>query len=337
MSAESSTRTVFANADWDEYMRSRPPYPPSLTEIIYDYRRDRPGTKWERVVDIGAGIGVAATSFAHDFEIVHLSDPSPLNIDKARKFLSEWAQNNGATTTFEFSQSTGEESYKHTGESQADMVICATAAHFMDPDGLIAAISRILRPGGTLAVFTYSTPTFPDQSDRLERSFAKVVADVHQFSTLKPGDDQDKEFFNIINKLISRFSSGRGMHDSIPIPDESYADTRRIYINVDKTMQDIHGENHPSWVELIPSRVSSTDTVIDYRSGTDPQAEGWSFATDKEWIRKLLDSFSLTGIPLTDDGRTKLYSEWERVFDEECPSGTVRAVWPVNILLGTRK
>ncbi|KAJ7917525.1 S-adenosyl-L-methionine-dependent methyltransferase [Mycena leptocephala] len=308
MSAESSTRTVFANADWDEYMRSRPPYPPSLTEIIYDYRRDRPGTKWERVVDIGAGIGVAATSFARDFEIVHLSDPSPLNIDKARKFLSEWAQNNGATTTFEFSQSVGEESYKHTGESQADMVICATAAHFMDPDGLIAAISRILRPGGTLAVFTYSVPTFPDQSDRLKRSFTKVVADVHQFSTLTPGGDRD------IIKFFSRFSSGRGMHDSIPIPAEFYADARRIYINVDKTAQDAYGENYPSWIESIPSRVSSTDTVIDYCSGTDPQAKGWSFTTDKEWIRKLLDL--------------------GRVFDEECPSGTVRAVWPVNIYWG---
>ncbi|KAJ7917523.1 hypothetical protein B0H13DRAFT_1994817, partial [Mycena leptocephala] len=287
------TRTVFANADWDEYMRSRPPYPPH---------------EWQRVVDIGAGIGVAATSFARDFEIVHLSDPSPLNIDKARKFLSEWAQNNGVTTTFEFSQSVGEESHKHTGRARR--------------------ICRILRPGGTLAVFTYSAPTFPDQSDRLKRSFAKVVADVHQLSTLKPGDDRAKEFFNIINKFVSRFSSGRGMHDSIPMPDEFYADTRRIYINVDKTVQDAYGENYPSWIESIPSRVLSTDTVIDYRSGTDPQAEGWSFTTDKEWIRKLLDSFSLTGIPLTDDEQTKLYSEWERVFDEECPSGTVRAVWP---------
>ncbi len=32
------------------------------------------------------------------------------------------------------------------------MIISATAAHFIDPDSLIASIAKILRLGGTLAV-----------------------------------------------------------------------------------------------------------------------------------------------------------------------------------------
>ncbi|KAK3319177.1 hypothetical protein B0H66DRAFT_623615 [Apodospora peruviana] len=54
---------------------------------------------------------------------------------------------------------------KHEGHG-ADIVICATAAHFIGPDGMAKSMTTMLKPGGTMAVFSYWMPSFPCLSTR---------------------------------------------------------------------------------------------------------------------------------------------------------------------------
>ena len=165
-----------------------------------------------------------------DFQTVHLSDPSASNEEQARCFLSRWVDRQGLDIALEYSRSTGEEAYLHVGEKQADLVICATAAHFMDADGLAASIAKMVRPGGTLAVFSYWMPTFPDQSPRFRDAFARVLDRL----VLKPvlsGNDAGRQ---TLAKVLDRRMTGKGALDSLPLPEDLFDDRVRVYINSDE-------------------------------------------------------------------------------------------------------
>ena len=336
-SVDPKTKTTYATTDWDQYRQGRPSYPPSLTEIIYSYRRRHPKAGWERLVDIGAGSGIASTNFMPDFKIVHVSDPSLWNEEQARSFLPDWAQRHGLNTALEYSQSTGEEAYTQTGEKQVDMVICATAAHFMDPDGLVASIAKMLRPGGTLAVFSYWMPTFPDRSQHFHEVFAKTFDNV-VLKPLQSGDDLSR---TRLAKVVERRMAGKGVLDSLPLPEEFYDDPLRVYINSGA------GEipYNALFLKFAPanpqpggiSRVSSRDQIVSYYTGTDPAAEGWSFDADKKWLSVFFDTIRPPNNKLSEEESREAYAEWEKVFDDECPTGIVRVLWPAYVVLATRK
>lgn len=288
-------------------------------------------------MDVGAGSGIASTNFMPDFKVVHISDPSPSNEEQARSFLSSWVDRHGLDTTLEYSQSTGEEAYVKTGEKQADLVICATAAHFMDPDGLAASTARILRPGGTLAVFSYWMPTFPHQSQRLHDAFARALDNL----VLKPALSSAKESApDMVTKLLERQIAGKGLLDSLPLSEDLYYDPLRVYINSatdNLPYRELFRQFSPANQRLGGiSRVNPKDQIIHYQSGTSPEAEGWSFDADKKHLSSFLDSVRPPNIKLPVEDSRDLYTEWERVFDDECPAGTVRVHWPVYVALATR-
>lgn len=337
-SIDPTTKTTYATTDWDQYQRGRPPYPPSLTEIIYNYRRQHPVAGWERLVDIGAGSGVASTNFIADFKVVHNSDPSPWNEEQARTFLTGWAGRHGLSTVFEYSQSTGEDAYKHTGEKQADLVICATAAHFMDPDGLVASISKILRPGGTLAVFSYWMPTFPDQSQRFHDIFAETWEKMVLIPLQQSGDDQSRA---TLARVIERRTAGNGVLDCLPLPEEFYKDPLRVYINSGPG----EAPYNPLFIKFATpnrqpggiTRVSQRDRILTYFTGTDPEADGWSFEADKKWLPVFVNTIRPANKNLSEEESRDAYAEWDSIFDKECPTGKLRVRWPAYVVLATRK
>ena len=331
------TKTTYASTGWDQYHEGRPPYPQSLTEVIYRYRHQRSEAGWERLVDIGAGSGTASTNFMPDFKVVHISDPSPSNEEQARAFLSDWAQRHGVETILEYSQATGEEAYKKTGEKQADMAICATAAHFMDPNGLVASIAKMLRPGGTLAVFSYWMPIFPDQTRHFHEVFAKTFED----QILKPLQSRDKPSRARLAQVVERRMAGFGVLDSLPLPAEVYDDPLRVYINSEPGETPYQGlflkYASSNFSPTSSSRVSPGDCIAAYNTGSDSEAEGWMYTVDKSWISSFCDTFRPPNKKLSEEEHREAYGEWEQVFDEESSTGTVRILWPAYIILATRK
>lgn len=329
--------TTYATTDWAEYQKGRPSYPPSLTELIYNYRRQHSKAGWERLVDVGAGSGIASTNFMPDFKVVHISDPSPSNEEQARPFLSRWLDRHGLDTTLEYSQSTGEEAYLKTGEKQADLVICATAAHFMDPDGLAASIAKMLRPGGTLAVFSYWMPTFPHQSQRFHDAFARTLDNLVLKPVLSSGNESGRA---MLTKVLERRMTGKGGLDSLPLSEDLYHDPVRVYINSatdELPYRELSRQFSPANQKLGGiSRVNPRDQIVHYQSGINPEAEGWSFDADKKQLSSFLDSVRPLNNKLPEEHSRAVYTEWERVFDDECPTGIVRIHWPVYVALATR-
>ena len=288
-------------------------------------------------MDVGAGSGIASTNFMPDFKIVHISDPSPSNEEQARPFLSSWVKRHGLDTELEYSLSTGEEAYVKAGEKQADLVICATAAHFIDPDGLAASIAKMLRPGGTLAVFSYWMPTFPHQSQRFHDAFGRTLESLVLKPVLSSGNEPG---LAMLTKVLERRTTGKGALDCLPLSEDLYHDPLRVYINSATDEVPYHELSR----QLLPvserlagiSRVNPRDQTVHYQSGIDPEAEGWSCNADKKQLSSFLDSVRPLNNKLQEEHTRAVYAEWERVFDDECPTGTVRIHWPVYVALAIR-
>ncbi|KAL4898267.1 S-adenosyl-L-methionine-dependent methyltransferase [Aspergillus ambiguus] len=335
--ANSKTGTTYATTDWNKYQQGRPRYPPSLTKIICGYHNRHPSAKWERLIDIGGGSGIAAADFMAKFKTIHNSDPSPWNEEQARAFLSNYAEEHGLNPQLEYSQCTGEETWKHTGDSSADLVIVATAAHFMDPDGLVECAAKILRPGGTLAVYSYWNPSFPGRSQRFHEIFGKTFDRL----VLQELESDDNGNNARLAKVVERRMTGGGCLDSVPLPAEFYDDTKRVYINAEPgdipykylyqrfaaPGKDVGGV----------SRVDERDEIVQYKTDRDVEADGWSFETKKDWFPVFFNTIRPANSKRTEDELAEAYKEWEQAFDEECPNGTVQVQWPCYLVLARRK
>jgi S-adenosylmethionine-dependent methyltransferase len=104
------------------------------------------------IVDVGAGTGGLAVSFARAGHRVTVVDPSPDALAAAR-----WR---AAETGVALTEVQGEagDLPALVGETTADLVICHNVLEYVDsPSAALAAITRVLRPGGTVSVLAANT------------------------------------------------------------------------------------------------------------------------------------------------------------------------------------
>jgi SAM-dependent methyltransferase len=136
--------------DPESYLRSRIEYPKALFSPLASFVCLNPGPL--RVIDLGAGTGLAARSFLNFYpylESVTLIDPDPAMLAAAKVLNSK--------EKYEFSTLvlSGED---FVVPRPADLILVGSAWHWMNTQGTIEAIRRALRPGGVLFVFEYQFP-----------------------------------------------------------------------------------------------------------------------------------------------------------------------------------
>lgn len=120
------------------YARYRPGYPDELFDWL---ARSAPARRlaW----DAGTGNGQAARGLACRFELVHATDASAEQIAAARP-----------ADKVHFAVEPAERCSLE--DACADLVTVGQALHWFDLDGFYAEVRRVLRPGGMLAVWTYT-------------------------------------------------------------------------------------------------------------------------------------------------------------------------------------
>ena len=104
------------------------------------------------IVDVGAGTGGLAVSMAQAGHRVTVVDPSPDALAAAR-----WRAVETGVTLTEV-QGEAADLPALVGAAAADLVICHNVLEYVDsPSAALAAIARVLRPGGTVSVLAANT------------------------------------------------------------------------------------------------------------------------------------------------------------------------------------
>lgn len=146
------------------YDRARPGYPPAA---LSDLRRLCDISESSKVLEVGCGTGQLTRDLA-------LMGPRILCVEAgrelaglARRNLSKFANVEVSTSTFEAYDSPA---------SSFDVVVSATAFHWIDPTVSYTKASGLLRRGGRLALLTNTHAAGGNHADEL---FSRAVRDLH--------------------------------------------------------------------------------------------------------------------------------------------------------------
>jgi ubiquinone/menaquinone biosynthesis C-methylase UbiE len=143
------------------YRRFRPEYPPALFEWL---AASAPGDGL--AVDVATGSGQAAVALAAHFRRVVATEPSAAQLDEAP-----------AHPRVEYRRETAEA--MSVASASADLLVVAQAAHWFDWPRFVSEATRVLRPGGVLALWTYGNCHVTRPVDRLVADFSRDVVGPH--------------------------------------------------------------------------------------------------------------------------------------------------------------
>lgn len=136
-------RLSFFDAVPEVYDRVRPEYPAALFDALFAYAADGLGRAPHDVVEVGPGTGQAtAALLAHGATVTAVELGPNIAAFLAAKYAAEprLAVRTAAFEVIDLSA------------GAADMVVAATAYHWLDPAVRVAKAHSVLRPGGVLAV-----------------------------------------------------------------------------------------------------------------------------------------------------------------------------------------
>lgn len=110
-------------------------------------------------MDLGTGHGLVARTLAADFDRVTATDPSEGMLKQAASMTPQ-----DPMPHVKFETGTSEEVAPSVESGSVDLVVAAQAAHWFDYERTWPELHRVLREGGTLALWGYSDIVFPDNA-----------------------------------------------------------------------------------------------------------------------------------------------------------------------------
>ncbi|TFK56848.1 S-adenosyl-L-methionine-dependent methyltransferase [Heliocybe sulcata] len=139
------------NFSAEKYKAHRPKYPERLYNDILAFH-DSQGGQRGLAVDLGCGPGIVSEALALYFDKVIGVDPSSVMIDVASKCTPD-------TLRGKLEYKTGSAEDIPVGAGTADIITAGTAAHWFSPEWWSSA-AKVLRPGGTVALFATAIPFY---------------------------------------------------------------------------------------------------------------------------------------------------------------------------------
>ncbi|KAB5522152.1 S-adenosyl-L-methionine-dependent methyltransferase [Coniochaeta sp. 2T2.1] len=271
------TFTSFTPSQSQSYAQHRLDYHPHLYNTIKSHHSSTSG-RFHTILDIGCGPGTAVRSLAPSFEHAIGLDPSEGMIATARSL-------GGLTSTGEqilFEVSSAEELGANltppVGEGTVDLIVAATAAHWFDMPLFWARAGKVLKPAGTVALWTSGNfrvdPSMPGAGeiqailDKLETTLDgyvlpgnRLVSDLYRDLPLPwtlPDDDQVPELFDPASFVRKEWGTGPGSE-----PSETFYSSQRPPANLD-TLEKVTGTLSPvvRWREAHPELVGTERDVV---------------------------------------------------------------------------
>lgn len=172
------TFTSYSQEQGKAYSQARPDYHPRVYETILSHHKTS-GGQFDTFLDIGCGPGNVARGFSPHFKHAVGLDPSDGMMATARSL--------GGTTSISenirYEISTAEDLGKYLPQpipdASVDLITAANAAHWFDMSQFWPSAARVLKPGGSVALWTSGKtgihPSVPGAD-----SLQKVLDDIEE-------------------------------------------------------------------------------------------------------------------------------------------------------------
>ncbi|KAF5639281.1 trans-aconitate 3-methyltransferase [Fusarium sp. NRRL 52700] len=134
-----------------DYAAGRLGYTDALIDFILKYHRSTNGEAG-CVLDVGCGPGTATQKLAPHFDIAYGVDPGASMIATAIELGGR--TRTGDAIVYKLSTAEDIDKINDIPHSSVDMITAATAAHWFDMPKFWAAAAKVLKPGGTVAIWT---------------------------------------------------------------------------------------------------------------------------------------------------------------------------------------
>ncbi|KAG5794781.1 hypothetical protein H9Q69_006166 [Fusarium xylarioides] len=134
-----------------DYAAGRLGYTESLIDFIVNYHRSTDG-ETGCVLDVGCGPGTATQKLAQHFDLAYGVDPGENMIRTATSLGGK--TRTAVSIVYKLSTAEDIDKINDIPHSSVDMITAATAAHWFDMPRFWAAATKVLRPGGTVAIWT---------------------------------------------------------------------------------------------------------------------------------------------------------------------------------------
>ncbi|KAK0128449.1 hypothetical protein ONS95_000421 [Cadophora gregata] len=148
------TFTSYTKDQGKSYAQVRPSYHPKLYETILKHHTST-GGQLTTLLDVGCGPGITTLALAPNFTLSMGLDPSEGMINNAR---SLGGGSTASLSPIRYEISTAEDLGWHltppVAEASVDLLTASTAAHWFDMAAFWPRAARVLKPGGTVALWT---------------------------------------------------------------------------------------------------------------------------------------------------------------------------------------
>lgn len=197
--------TTFAKSSFSAatYAAFRPTYPTALYNHLLAYHSG-PRTL---CLELGAGHGTVARNLAPHFTRVLATDPSPNMVKQAISQTPKAEYSNVEV------RKGNAEDLSEVSDGSVDMVCAAQAAHWFDFTKAWSEVSRVLRPGGTLAFWTYKDHMYVD--------YPKASKLLHEWM-YSSSKETIGPFWEPGRQIV------RGNYRDIKVPKDLFEDEKRI-------------------------------------------------------------------------------------------------------------
>jgi SAM-dependent methyltransferase len=151
--AAEKTFSSFTKDKAANYAQHRRGYHPNLYKIIVDHHTST-GGQLDTLLDIGCGPGIAARDLAPHFAHVIGLDPSEGMINTARDLAGVSSTSEPIRFEISTAEDLGSNLSPPVEDSSVDLIVAATAAHWFDMARFWPQAARVLKPGGTVAMWS---------------------------------------------------------------------------------------------------------------------------------------------------------------------------------------